>query len=205
MNAAAQNFNSIGIAFGSLMAFSSYNRFDNRIMRDTLIISLTDAFTCILAGICVFGTLGNLAYEQGKSVDEVVSSGKLNLIKPHKPMMTAIVQCRSWSSVCRISCSTGKNAAASTLVIYLLCHALVSWYRQSICYRRSNYHIYERCLRSLDPQAFEAIRSARLNCGNCLFHLRIAQCHAGNCFRTAITLDISTIRLSFREGSTSLL
>jgi solute carrier family 6 GABA transporter-like protein 6/8/11/12/13 len=72
----AQNFNSIGIAFGSLMAFSSYNRFDNRLMRDTLIISLTDAVTCILAGICVFGTLGNLAYEQGKTVDEVVSSGK---------------------------------------------------------------------------------------------------------------------------------
>lgn len=44
-------------------------------MRDTLIISLTDAITCILAGICVFGTLGNLAYEQGKSVDDVVSSG----------------------------------------------------------------------------------------------------------------------------------
>ncbi|KAI9563896.1 hypothetical protein GHT06_011364 [Daphnia sinensis] len=75
VNAAAQNFNSIGIAFGSLMAFSSYNRFDNRLMRDTLIISLTDAITCILAGICVFGTLGNLAFEQGKSVDEVVSSG----------------------------------------------------------------------------------------------------------------------------------
>jgi SNF family Na+-dependent transporter len=72
----AQNFNSIGIAFGSLMAFSSYNRFDNRLMRDTLIISITDAVTCILAGICVFGTLGNLAYEQGKTVDEVVSSGK---------------------------------------------------------------------------------------------------------------------------------
>jgi len=69
VNAAAQNFNSIGIAFGSLMAFSSYNRFDNRRLRDTLIISLTDAVTCILAGICVFGTLGNLAYEQNKTVD----------------------------------------------------------------------------------------------------------------------------------------
>ena len=75
VNAAAQNFNSIGIAFGSLMAFSSYNRFDNRMLRDTLIISLTNAVTCILAGICVFGTLGNLAYEQNKTVDEVVSSG----------------------------------------------------------------------------------------------------------------------------------
>lgn len=48
-------------------------------MRDTLIISLTDAVTCILAGVCVFGTLGNLAYEQNKTVDEVVSSGTISL------------------------------------------------------------------------------------------------------------------------------
>jgi len=73
--AAAQNFNSIGIAFGSLMTFSSYNPFDNRIMYDTLIISLTDAVTCILAGMCVFGTLGNLAHEQNQTVEQVVSSG----------------------------------------------------------------------------------------------------------------------------------
>ena len=77
--AAAQNFNSIGIAFGSIMTFSSYNPFDNRIMRDTLTIALVDAFTCILAGMCVFGTLGNLAYEQNKTVEKVVSSGEFTL------------------------------------------------------------------------------------------------------------------------------
>ena len=58
------------------MTFSSYNPFDNRIMRDTLVIAMVDAFTCILAGMCVFGTLGNLAFEQNKTVEEVVSSGK---------------------------------------------------------------------------------------------------------------------------------
>ena len=35
--AAAQVFNSIGIAFGCLVAFSSYNPFHGRILRDTLI------------------------------------------------------------------------------------------------------------------------------------------------------------------------
>lgn len=80
VNAAAQNFNSIGIAFGSMIAFSSYSRFDNRIIRDTLTITLVDGCTCIMAGICVFGTLGNLAYEQNKTVDEVVSSGNMKLL-----------------------------------------------------------------------------------------------------------------------------
>ncbi|XP_065582143.1 sodium- and chloride-dependent GABA transporter ine-like [Artemia franciscana] len=75
VNAAAQNFNSIGIAFGSLIAFASYNPFNNGLIRDTILISLVDAVTCILAGMCVFATLGNLAYEQGTTVEEVVSNG----------------------------------------------------------------------------------------------------------------------------------
>ncbi len=33
VNAAAQNFNSIGIAFGSMITFSSYNKRDNRLFR----------------------------------------------------------------------------------------------------------------------------------------------------------------------------
>ena len=73
--AAAQVFNSIGIAFGSLIAFSSYNRFHGPILRDTAIIVVIDAVTCILCGICVFSTMGNLAFEQGKEVDAVVSDG----------------------------------------------------------------------------------------------------------------------------------
>jgi len=35
--AAAQVFNSVGIAFGCLIAFSSYNKFHGPILRDTLV------------------------------------------------------------------------------------------------------------------------------------------------------------------------
>lgn len=73
--AAAQVFNSIGIAFGSLIAFSSYNKFHGPILRDTLIVVVVDALTCILCGFCVFSALGNLAYEQGKSVTDVITEG----------------------------------------------------------------------------------------------------------------------------------
>ncbi|CAL4086152.1 unnamed protein product, partial [Meganyctiphanes norvegica] len=75
VNAAAQNFNSIGIAFGSLIAFSSYNKRSNNIILDTWAISLTNAFTSLLAGLIVFSTLGNIAQEQGKDIDEVVAQG----------------------------------------------------------------------------------------------------------------------------------
>ena len=36
---------------------------------------IVDAVTCIICGICVFSTMGNLALEQGKSVDDVIADG----------------------------------------------------------------------------------------------------------------------------------
>jgi len=73
--AAAQVFNSIGIAFGSLIAFASYQDFNGPILRNSLIVIVIDAFTCILCGVCVFSTLGSLAYSQGTTVDNVVTQG----------------------------------------------------------------------------------------------------------------------------------
>merc|ERR1719422_1421329 len=73
--AAAQVFNSIGIAFGSLIAFASYQDFNGPILRNSLIVIVIDAFTCILCGVCVFSTLGSLAYSQGTTVDNVVTRG----------------------------------------------------------------------------------------------------------------------------------
>ncbi len=63
--AAAQVFNSIGIAFGSLVAFASYNPFHNRrLLHDAVIVTVVDAITCIICGLAVFATLGNLALEK---------------------------------------------------------------------------------------------------------------------------------------------
>lgn len=73
--AAAQVFNSIGIAFGLLISFASYNKFHGPILRDTLIVVLVDALTCILCGIIVFATMGNLAFTQGKRIDNVIDDG----------------------------------------------------------------------------------------------------------------------------------
>ena len=73
--AAAQVFNSVGVAFGSLIAFASYNDFKGPILRNALIVTVIDAFTCILCGVCVFSTLGNLAHIQGTTVNNVVTEG----------------------------------------------------------------------------------------------------------------------------------
>lgn len=38
-------------------------------------IVIVDAVTCLLAGFAIFSILGNLAENQGKSVDDVIQQG----------------------------------------------------------------------------------------------------------------------------------
>ena len=40
-----------------------------------------DAFTCLLCGFIVFSTMGNLALEQGKTVEDIVTDGPGNNFK----------------------------------------------------------------------------------------------------------------------------
>ncbi|XP_052869003.1 sodium- and chloride-dependent GABA transporter ine [Anopheles cruzii] len=75
INAAAQNFNSIGIAFGSMISFASYNKYNNNILHDTLAVSFVNAITSLLVGIFAFATIGNIALEQSTTVEDVLSGG----------------------------------------------------------------------------------------------------------------------------------
>lgn len=80
INAAAQNFNSLGIAFGSMISFASYNKYNNNFLHDTLAVSFVNAITSLLVGIFAFATLGNIALEQSTSVEDVISDGALMLL-----------------------------------------------------------------------------------------------------------------------------
>lgn len=77
INAAAQNFNSLGIAFGSMISFASYNKYNNNFLHDVLAVSFVNAITSLLVGIFAFATLGNIAWEQSTSVESVISDGKV--------------------------------------------------------------------------------------------------------------------------------
>ena len=73
--AATQMFYSLGPGFGSLITLSSYNRFNNNILRDTLIIVVGDTLHSVLAGCMVFTFLGGIAKRKNVSVLEVVQNG----------------------------------------------------------------------------------------------------------------------------------
>lgn len=76
INAASQNFNSLGIAFGSMISFASYNKYNNNFLYDTLAVSFVNAITSLLVGMFAFATLGNIALEQSTNVEDVISDGK---------------------------------------------------------------------------------------------------------------------------------
>ena len=49
--AVTQSFFSLSVGFGALFTYSSYNGFRHNVYRDALIISFTDTFTSLLAGM----------------------------------------------------------------------------------------------------------------------------------------------------------
>ncbi|XP_064825199.1 sodium- and chloride-dependent GABA transporter ine-like [Oncorhynchus masou masou] len=75
VNAAAQVFNSIGIGFGSMISMASYNKFNNNILRDTLIVSLANSATSILAGFVIFSAIGYMAHVHNLPVDNIATDG----------------------------------------------------------------------------------------------------------------------------------
>lgn len=58
LDAATQVFYSFGLAFGSLIAFGSYNTPKNNCVRDVLLVSFCNAFTAIYASVVIFAILG---------------------------------------------------------------------------------------------------------------------------------------------------
>merc|ERR1712200_325411 len=74
-DAAAQIFFSLSVAGGGLVTLASYNKFNNNILRDTLIVCLGNCMTSFVAGFAIFSVLGFMANEVGLGIEDVVSSG----------------------------------------------------------------------------------------------------------------------------------
>ncbi|XP_059047183.1 sodium-dependent nutrient amino acid transporter 1-like [Achroia grisella] len=77
--AVTQVFFSLSVCTGAIIMFSSYNKFDQNIYRDAMIVTTLDTFTSLLSGITIFGILGNLAHELGVGVGEVLGTGGTGL------------------------------------------------------------------------------------------------------------------------------
>ncbi|XP_075912707.1 sodium-dependent proline transporter-like isoform X1 [Petromyzon marinus] len=75
-DAATQIFYSLGVGFGGLLSLASYNKHNNNVIRDTLIVALGNCATSLVAGFAIFAVLGHMAQRKGVSVGDVADSGQ---------------------------------------------------------------------------------------------------------------------------------
>ncbi|KAF2347608.1 Sodium:neurotransmitter symporter, partial [Trinorchestia longiramus] len=75
-NAVTQSFFSLSVGFGPVIMYSSHNNFKHNIYRDSLIISLMDTVTSLLAGFTIFSILGYLQHVTNtENFDDIVTGG----------------------------------------------------------------------------------------------------------------------------------
>ncbi|XP_048776098.2 sodium-dependent proline transporter-like [Ostrea edulis] len=74
VEAGMQVFFSLGPAWGGLITMSSYNKFNNKCMKDAWYGTLADGLTSFYAGFVVFSILGFMANDVGLTMEEISKS-----------------------------------------------------------------------------------------------------------------------------------
>jgi len=72
--AAGQMFFSLGTAWGGLIMFGSYNKFNNNVYLDAMFVSTLDFLTSVIAGVVIFSVLGALQHDL--SLDDIQDVAK---------------------------------------------------------------------------------------------------------------------------------
>lgn len=73
--AVTQIFFSIGVTFGIMTAYASYNDRHARTVQDAVIVACSNSAFSFIAGFAVYSILGYMANEQGKAVQQVSRGG----------------------------------------------------------------------------------------------------------------------------------
>lgn len=97
INAAGQSFNSLGIAFGSMISFASFNKYNNNILHDTLAVSSVNFVTSMLVGVFSFATIGNIAFEKGLPIDRVIDNGPGLIFVVYPQLLARMPSPQLWS------------------------------------------------------------------------------------------------------------
>ncbi|XP_064486338.1 sodium-dependent proline transporter-like [Ornithodoros turicata] len=96
-NAAEQLFYSLGISWGGIIMFGSYNKFRNPVHKDALFVSFMDFITSIIGGIVIFSVLGNMSTELGVDIKDVAKAGQGLAFVAYPEALSRLVVPQLWS------------------------------------------------------------------------------------------------------------
>ncbi|XP_039263077.2 sodium- and chloride-dependent GABA transporter 2-like isoform X1 [Styela clava] len=99
IDAGTQVFFSYSLCIGVLLSLGSFNSYGNNCLRDTLIISVVNSGTSILAGFAIFAALGFMADEMGVEVADVAESGPGLAFIAYPKEVTMLPVSQLWSSL----------------------------------------------------------------------------------------------------------
>ncbi|XP_044151419.1 sodium-dependent dopamine transporter [Bufo gargarizans] len=75
IDAATQICFSLGVGFGVLIAFSSYNKFTNNCYRDAIITTSVNSLTSFFSGFVIFSFLGYMSQKHNVPISDVAKDG----------------------------------------------------------------------------------------------------------------------------------
>ncbi|XP_068092817.1 sodium-dependent dopamine transporter isoform X1 [Hyperolius riggenbachi] len=75
IDAATQICFSLGVGFGVLIAFSSYNKFTNNCYRDAIITTSVNSLTSFFSGFVIFSFLGYMSQKHNVAIGDVAKDG----------------------------------------------------------------------------------------------------------------------------------
>ncbi|KAL8566526.1 hypothetical protein ACOMHN_009740 [Nucella lapillus] len=74
-DAAVQIFFSLSPCWGGLITLSSYNKFHNNCLLDSVLVSIMDCLTSVFAGLVIFSIIGYMAHQLHLDVKDVATEG----------------------------------------------------------------------------------------------------------------------------------
>lgn len=92
-----QIFFTLNVSYGGLVALSSYNTYKTNILRDAIVVSLSNCLTSVFAGFVIFAYIGNLAAHYHKDIKDVIQAGQglAYVVYPHA--VTTIPGTKVWA------------------------------------------------------------------------------------------------------------
>ncbi|ESP00134.1 hypothetical protein LOTGIDRAFT_141305 [Lottia gigantea] len=135
-----QMFFSVGMGWGGFHTMASYNKFNNNILRDSIIYCVVGEGTSFYAGFAVFSILGHLSYLTNLHVSDLVRTGPGLAFIAYPEALATLPVPQLWTVLFFLMLLTTALDSMVIMICYLLFVILFC-----ICYFVNKYFVFVIC------------------------------------------------------------